>query len=167
MVLLDLQHLQADSSPRNLTEISLAVWLAYVLEAFQFQIQQREQTLEIDVPPDLPSLNTEVYRLNRLIKELVTNACKHSPTGAAIAISATATPHTIQLTVQNSGVEIPPAEQANIFNPFYRIPSDDPWKEGGTGMGLALAQRLVAHLYGSLRVESAENLTRFILELPL
>lgn len=49
----------------------------------------------------------------------------------------------------------------------YRVPSADPWKRGGTGLNLALVQRLAEHLGGSVCVESAVNkLTTFTVELP-
>ena len=165
--LLDLQHLRADTSPLQTTAIALSLWLAHILEPFELQTQRRQQTLHIHIPPNLPTLNTDIYRLNRLLTELLSNACKHSPDGAAIGVTATATATTIQIVVENSGIEIPATEVTKIFNPFYRIPSNDPWKEGGTGIGLALAQRLAAYLNSALHVESAQNTTRFILDLPL
>ncbi|MGL4498204.1 MAG: ATP-binding protein, partial [Planktothrix sp.] len=42
----------------------------------------------------------------------------------------------------------------------------DPWKQGGTGLGLALVQKLVAQLNGTVQVESSQNLTTFTIEFP-
>jgi signal transduction histidine kinase len=71
------------------------------------------------------------------------------------------------LSVTNSGVEIPASELSRIFDKFYRIPSTDPWKQGGTGLGLALVKKLVAHLGGIVQVESKDNQTCFTVTLPL
>ncbi|HEY9858692.1 MAG TPA: ATP-binding protein, partial [Candidatus Obscuribacterales bacterium] len=84
-----------------------------------------------------------------------------------ITVSVTAQAETLQLSVSNSGVEISLDEQTRIFEKFYRIPNADPWKQAGTGLGLALVRKLVAHLGGSIQVQSANNLTNFIVELPL
>ncbi|MCS6812884.1 MAG: ATP-binding protein, partial [Cyanobacteria bacterium] len=73
----------------------------------------------------------------------------------------------IQIAVSNSGVEIPASEQERIFDKFYRIPKHDPWKYGGTGLGLALVKKLTERLGGQITVRSANGWTTFILELAL
>nr|WP_317110711.1 ATP-binding protein [Chroococcidiopsis sp. SAG 2025] len=68
-------------------------------------------------------------------------------------------------TVRNQA-EIPAAELPKIFEKFYRIHNSDRWKQGGTGLGLTLVQKLVEHLQGTLQVESQEGWTTFTMELP-
>lgn len=72
----------------------------------------------------------------------------------------------MQLQVCNSGVEILDGERQRIFDKFYRIPNAAPWKQGGIGLGLTLAQKLAAHLGGSIWVESHCNQTCFTVEFP-
>lgn len=69
-------------------------------------------------------------------------------------MSARAQQGRIQLQVSNSGVEIPAHELPRLFDKFYRVPSTDPWKQGGTGLGLALVQKLIQHLGGCIWVRS-------------
>ena len=69
--------------------------------------------------------------------------------------------------VMNSGSEISEKKLTRIFEKFYRIPNADPWKQGGTGLGLALVKRLVEHFNGIIEVESAAMQTRFILQFPV
>jgi signal transduction histidine kinase len=71
------------------------------------------------------------------------------------------------LSVTNTGVEIPEYEQKLIFENFYRIPNNDPWKHGGTGLGLALVKKLLNRLNGRIQVESRSNQTTFTIQLPL
>lgn len=61
--------------------------------------------------------------------------------------------------------EISAAHLLRIFEKFYRIPNADPWRQGGTGLGLALVQKLVKLLQGTITVESSEGWTTFTLEL--
>jgi signal transduction histidine kinase len=68
--------------------------------------------------------------------------------------------------VSNTGVEIPDVERDRIFDKFYRIPNNDPWKHGGTGLGLSLVKKLVQRLGGAVWVESGNSITRFIMQLP-
>ena len=99
--------------------------------------------------------------------ELLNNACKYTPPGEQIVLKANARPGKIQIEVMNSGVEIPANELSRIFDKFYRIPSTDSWKQGGTGLGLALVKKLTERLGGEIWVESAFNQTCFTVELPL
>jgi signal transduction histidine kinase len=77
------------------------------------------------------------------------------------------TPPVLLVSVSNTGVEIAEAEQSRIFDKFYRIPNNDPWKYGGTGLGLALVKKLVEQLNGRIWVESADHLTCLTVALPL
>jgi PAS domain S-box-containing protein len=68
-------------------------------------------------------------------------------------------------TIRNQA-EIPATELPKIFDKFYRVPNSDRWKQGGTGLGLALVQKLVEHLQGTIQVESKGGWTTFTVELP-
>ncbi|MEL6320955.1 MAG: ATP-binding protein, partial [Cyanobacteria bacterium J06626_14] len=66
----------------------------------------------------------------------------------------------------NSGVSIAEDEYHRVFDKFYRIPSNDPWKYGGTGLGLALIRKLVESIGSSIRVSSTTNTTTFTVSIP-
>jgi len=72
----------------------------------------------------------------------------------------------MQIRISNTSTEISESELAHIFDKFYRIPHADPWKTGGTGLGLALAQKQAAHLVGTIAVESTAGQLHFTIELP-
>jgi signal transduction histidine kinase len=76
-------------------------------------------------------------------------------------------PLSFQLSVTNSGVEIPVHELPRIFDKFYRIPNNDPWKHGGTGLGLALVKKLAEQMGGNIQAESGNHKTCFMVEFPL
>ncbi len=105
--------------------------------------------------------------MERTVAELLNNACKYTPPGECITVTARANKEKIQLLVSNSGVEIPSAELSHIFEKFYRVPSHDPWKQGGTGLGLALVQKLIEQLGGCIWAESGFGKTCFTIEFPL
>lgn len=165
--LLDLQRLDAGVQPLVLETIDLESWLLQVVEPFQVQTRDRQQTLELDLAPSLPLLVSDLYSLERLLKELLNNASKYTPSGEHITLRAFVQSETIQLQVINSGVEIPAAELPRIFDKFYRVPSIDPWKQDGIGLGLALVKKLTEHLRGRISVESASSQTCFTVELPI
>jgi PAS domain S-box-containing protein len=165
---LDLQRLDTSSKPLVLETIQVQQWLWRVVELFKARNRNScQQKLRLSVAPHLPTLVCDPFSLERILIELLTNACKFSPPDAEITISAQLKSPNLQFQVINSGVEIPSLELPRIFDKFYRIPSNDPWKQGGTGLGLALVQKLTKYLGGTIEVESGSNLTCFAIQLPL
>jgi signal transduction histidine kinase len=165
--LLDLQRLESGKQPLVLETIQLELWLPQLVRSFQERAQAQQQTLLLDLPDEkLPPLVSEISSLERILTELLNNACKYTPAGEQIIVSVRAHPSRMQLTVSNSGTEIPASELSHIFDKFYRVTSADPWKQAGTGLGLALVHRLTEHLSGNIRVESAAGQTAFTVELP-
>ncbi|MBD2544468.1 ATP-binding protein [Planktothricoides raciborskii] len=168
--LLDLQRLDAEIDTLDGIPIQLQNWLPHVIEVFQYRIAKSEHILEVAIDPELPPLVTDPTALGRIISEMLNNACKYTPAnpGEVIRLSATCRQNNQQnkfyLSVSNSGVEIPESELVHIFEKFYRIPSPDPWKQGGTGLGLALVKKLVSYLGGSISVHSGNGQTTFTLE---
>lgn len=165
--LLDLQHIEAGSHPLQLKPMRLDVWLPHILESFEHQARSQQQTLQFHLAPTLSSITTDYFSLSRILTELVNNACKYTPANESITVAAYRNDDRLILTVTNSGVEISASDQAQIFDKFYRIPKHDPWKHGGTGLGLALVKRLVEYLNGTIAVTSYNNLTCFTVTLPL
>ncbi len=164
---LDLQKLDTTIKPLVLETIVAQSWLARVVELFQARTRNIGQRLIVNIAPNLPPFICDPYSLERIIIELLTNACKFSPPNEEVSVTAQLKSNHIELQVTNTGVEIPNTELSLIFNKFYRIPSNDPWKQGGTGLGLALVQKLTKYLGGTIEVESGSNCTRFTILLPV
>jgi PAS domain S-box-containing protein len=164
---LDLQRLDSSIKPLVLETIQVEEWLERVVELFKARNRNSLQHLNIKIDPNLPPLVCDPFSLERILVELLTNGCKFSPSGAEITVTAKFKSGNIQFLVMNSGVEIPPEELPRIFEKFYRIPSNDPWKQGGTGLGLALVQKLTASLGGTISVESKAKHTYFTVQLPV
>lgn len=166
--LLDLARLDAEVEALRLTPVDLEPWLSDLVEPFREKAQQQQQQqLRLTVPSALPLLTTDRPMLTRVLSELLTNACKYTRAGEQITVAAQRQADALQISVTNSGIEIPAKELAHIFDKFYRIPNYDPWRHGGTGLGLALVQKLVERLGATIAVTSAAGQTAFVVSLPL
>lgn len=164
---LDLQRLDTSSPGWVLERISIAQWLVQVVKLFKSRhCNSCRHDLQLDIATDLPLLTCDPFSLERIIIELLTNACKFSPSGEKIIVRVQAKSENIQFQIANTGVEIPEAELAHIFDKFYQIPSNDPWKQGGIGLGLALVQKLTESLGGNITATSDSNCTCFTIQLP-
>ncbi|MFB2838689.1 ATP-binding protein [Floridanema evergladense] len=185
--LLDMARLEvnADDDVLELMPIQLQIYIPVIAESFQERVRNQQQQLIIEIPADLPPLNTYEKYLNRILTELLNNACKYTPPEERIVVSArsiaveTVAPDEatnlspprqllfLQIRVTNTGVEIPLEERDRIFEKFYRIPSNDPWKHGGTGLGLALVKKLAERLKCNIQLESEQLQTSFVLQFSL
>lgn len=163
--LLDISRLDAGVEPLMLTTIQLQDWVPHVIEPFA-ERTRNQQHVQLNLRSPLLPLTTDATYLERILTELLHNACKYTPAEEQIVITAQSTDSMLQISISNSGSEIPPAELPRIFDKFHRIPSHDPWKHGGTGLGLALVKRRVKRLQGTIAVESDRGWTTFTLLLP-
>ncbi len=167
--LLDWQRLAAGTELDPPEWIDLYGWLPKLVNPFRERTQEHHQTLSVILNPGLPSLLSHPQTLGQIIAELLQNACKYTPPGETITLTVALDPdhHQLLLGVCNTGVEIPADQMQRIFDKFYRIPNGDPWKHGGTGLGLALLNKRVTLMGGSVQVLSKNMKTTFTVSLPL
>lgn len=166
--LLDLQRLESDKQALSSVDvIDLREWVTDLIQPFEEKIQQRQLTLDLQIAPNLLPLMSDSASLHRVVSELLQNACKYTPSHEKILLNVSSNGEHVQIKVSNFGVEISHEELTRIFDKFYRIPDSDRWKQGGTGLGLALVKETITHLGGSIHVESGSERTCFAIQLPL
>lgn len=180
--LLDLSRLDAGTEPLILSTANLQDWIAHIIESFEGRIRLQQQELQVEIAPDLPPITTDFIYLRHILMELLHNACKYTPAGGVIRVVAEKVPISttaqelvgnsetgavfVQISVNNSGVEIPVSEWEKVFDRFYRVPTNDPWRYGGIGLGLALVKKRVEQLRGTISVSSKDDWTSFTVTLP-
>jgi signal transduction histidine kinase len=170
--LLDLQQLDMDTLSLVMSAINLEEWLPYVISPFQKRCQEYNLDLQYQIPTDLPAFMCDQITLSRIVSELLGNATKYTPAGGTITIGMETIdghdhiPQMLRVRVRNTGVEIPIEEQGRIFDKFYRLTKLDIRKLGGTGLGLALVDKLVQRLDGKIELQSAQQQTCFVVDLP-
>lgn len=165
--LLDLQRLETSSYFLLAPDVLLLQqWLPWLIEPFQIRTQEYQQTLQLNLSANQPALFSDRTSLERILIELLNNACKYTPGGGEIILDvsylAAEIPQKTIITVSNS-IQIPAADLPRIFEKFYRIPNTDIWNQGGTGLGLAIVQKLIEQLQGNIQVESTQGWTKFTL----
>lgn len=164
--LLFLQESTATLPAPALTCIVLRDWLKEVLNPFYNQFEDKRHQFYCDVSPSLSYIISDHIRLEKIVQELMTNACKFTPDNGHISLSIFEEDNVVMLTVLSKGDAIPSDEIPNLFNIFHRIPKADQWSTGGTGIGLALVKKWVEAIGGEIRVASGAFGNAFILYLP-
>lgn len=110
-------------------------------------------SLTVDVPAPCPPVFADPDALRRVLINLLDNACKYTPPGGRIHISALhSTTLKVQVTVTDNGPGIPLADQERIFEPKTRL--DNGQGQTGYGLGLAVCRQIVQAHYGRIWVES-------------
>ena len=165
--LITLCYIDAESATLIREWIDLTSLIPKLVEPFRDQALNQQQQLIISFPSAIPLVHSDVSLLERVINELLTNACKYTPAQGQISVITRTEEGKVFLSVSNSGVEISPSQQELIFDKFYRIPSHDPWQFGGSGIGLALVKKLVELLAAEIQLESQDNITTFTIKLPI
>jgi PAS domain S-box-containing protein len=163
----DLLNFQSlESLPKSVpsSSIDLQQWLPQLVNRFSKQAVRQRQVLSCQVSPELLIVVSHELSLERIVTELLNNACKFSPPDSSIAVTAYGEGENVVIQVTNTGVIIPFEELDRIFEPFYRIPNPNLWNSG-TGLGLALVKKLVQLLGGGIQVESEVGETTFIVTL--
>ncbi|MEO1184727.1 MAG: HAMP domain-containing sensor histidine kinase, partial [Cyanobacteria bacterium J06636_27] len=165
--LLTLSYIDAKSKTVQLESINLHLWIPDLVQLYLARAQEQQQQLILDLAEEELQVVADPIMLERIVKELLHNAYKYTPSGEIITIQTEADKSNVSLCVINTGVEIPVEQQELIFNQFYRIPNSDPWKYAGTGLGLALVKKLAEMLKATVDVESRNEQVMFCIRFPI
>jgi len=109
---------------------------------------------KVDLPPELSAVTVDKELLRIAINNLLVNAVKYTPDNGGVLLAAVETDSAIEIRVTDSGIGIPPEDQAKIFDKFYRSESDAVRQISGHGLGLSLAREIVELHGGTLTVRS-------------
>jgi signal transduction histidine kinase len=143
--------------------------------------QDRELSFHAHIPPELPLVQAHPVALQEVLSNLIDNALKYTPAGGEVDVDVELIetpkksrrkhpPATLQISVRDTGLGIPPQDLEKLFTRHYRGVQAQ-GNIAGTGLGLAIAKELVTHMNGKLAATSpppgSDRGTEFILSLPL
>ncbi|ACC81314.1 GAF sensor signal transduction histidine kinase [Nostoc punctiforme PCC 73102] len=153
--LLTLQKLESPHEAPQLESIDLNTRIQDITVAFEKKLAEKGLKISVDLPEESLKLQTELESFDRILQELLTNACKYSQHDTNVHLEAV---HRVDqqidqviIKVTNTGHAISQEEATYIFDKFRR--GKGRWTPG-TGLGLALVKSLVQHLNGAIAVES-------------
>jgi signal transduction histidine kinase len=117
------------------------------------RIERTFETVVVRADPDLPAARADPRRLEQVMTNLVDNAVKHSPPGAAVEIGATAEDEHVRVSVIDRGSGIDPRFLPQLFEPFVQA-DGAPGRDGGLGLGLYIVRGLLDAMGGSIAARS-------------
>jgi signal transduction histidine kinase len=145
--------------------------LAEAMGASAKILEDSHCSIETTVEPGLPPIYVDPTALKHALLNLISNAVKYGGEGGWIGIFLTASTQgktpMVEIRVADRGPGIPAAEQAHIFDPFYRGQAPIADQIHGTGLGLSLVKRIVEAHGGAVTVHSEPGKeTDFVLRIP-
>lgn len=147
----------------HLEPVALDVTVASVLATLGARMTAAGVETVVDVPPSLPAVAADRAHLGQVLHELAGNALDVMPHGGRLTIAARANGHgRVWLTLADTGPGIPADIRQRIFQLFMTT------KPTGTGVGLAVARKIVERHGGTLTLAAADGPgARFVIELPI
>ncbi len=160
--LLDLGRIEAGFDTERET-VNMAEIIGYTIQNYESLYKQKDQTLEIDLAPNLPQVHGNPLRLRQMCDNLFTNAVKYTGEGKRVFIKMHSEGSELVLKISDEGPGIPREDQARIFEKFFRARNVSSSKVG-SGLGLAIVKTIVENHHGRIWVESTlgEGSTFFV-----
>ena len=115
---------------------------------------RKNQELHWYAPKSLPLVQCNPHRLRQVMDNLISNAIKYTQEGGRISVSAVEDERHVVISVTDTGIGIPLAQQPYIFDKFYRVESDETLGIVGSGLGLAIVKTVIEKHNGRVWVES-------------
>ncbi len=151
----------------NISRVHVADCVGQVLETLEPEIEKRGVVVDLAIDADIQPVSADAEYLSRAIFNIVLNAVQAMPQGGTLGISSEVRnvpgeEKTVLINISDDGFGIPEEHLDQIFNPFFTD------KEGGTGLGLAVTNKIIEDQDGSITVRSERGKgTDFTISLPV
>lgn len=166
--LLDISRLEGGKLTIPLQDVRIGVLTRSVLDEMGPLIEDRGHRLSIAGDADVPLVKADPQLLRQVLLNLVSNAVQYTPPGGTIAIAMGREGQLARWSITDSGIGIPEASRARLFEKFYRAENMTAIETEGTGLGLYLVRLTMEQLGGQVSYVSEEGKgSTFAITLPI
>ena len=155
--LLEFEKMEANSSKEDWTVLCLNNILEEEIAGFHTYCEQKGLQLYLSAPNEPIYIQANTHLMEMLLDNLLSNACKYTPTGGHVRLRMNATRRKVVIEVEDSGIGIPRKAQRHLFTKVGRLENARRLTEEGTGFGLLQTYRIVKMLKGRIQVHSEEG----------
>jgi signal transduction histidine kinase len=166
--ILDFSKIEAGRKTYVFAEGDMAEVIEHVLSSYRYQITNSGFDVQTKVQPELPPVLLDRDAMEQAISNLLDNAIKYSRDVKQLSITTERRGSKLSIEIADQGIGIPRAEQAKVFEKFYRVGNGLVHDVKGSGLGLSLVKHIVEAHNGTISVESEVGKgSRFTILLPL
>ncbi len=167
--ILDLSKIEADRLTLNLATVDIEELCNTSLRLVRESAMRKGLTIKTEIDQAVGVVNVDLLRAKQILVNLLSNAIKFTESGGEVGLTVTADRQTgkVHLVVWDNGIGIAPEDQGRLFQPFVQLDSTLSRQHAGTGLGLALVERLARLHGGAVELQSAPAKgTRVTVSLP-
>ena len=148
--ILDFRKIQNKKMELTLSEFELTHYLKEWVSTFESIATKRKIKVELITPAPI-RLCADIYKVERICYNLLSNALKYTGEGGSITIKAKSTDETVEICIKDTGKGIAKEDIKHIFDRFYQVKNSN---KDGTGIGLAIVKAFTELQGGTAKVES-------------
>lgn len=148
--ILDFRKIQDKKMELTLSEFELTHYLKDWASTFESIATKRKIKVELITPAPI-RLCADIYKVERICYNLLSNALKYTSEGGSITIKAKSTDETVEICIKDTGKGIAKEDIKHIFDRFYQVRNSN---KDGTGIGLAIVKAFTELQGGTAKVES-------------
>ncbi|UKO96415.1 hybrid histidine kinase/response regulator HrmK [Nostoc sp. UHCC 0870] len=165
--ILDLSKIEANQLEVQWEKVDVPELCRNVLTLIKEKASNKGLKLSLEIDPEVTTLVADPLRLKQMLLNLLFNALKFTNKGS-VGLQVTRQDSLVHFTVWDTGSGISKENQTLLFQPYFQIPNSSPSQNEGTGLGLAVTQKLAEIHHGYVEVESeVDSGSRFTIILPL
>lgn len=165
---LDYSRIEQGQVPLNKETINLVELIGNLVDASRGQALAKHLTLGFTSDVDEALVNTDQFRIEQVLTNLIDNALKFTHQGGISVRLAMIGVGRWRIEVKDTGIGINPALSGKLFDPYFQADQSTVRRHGGTGLGLAICRRIVTAMGGRIGLESEPGIgSTFFIELPL
>ncbi len=155
--ILDFSKIEQGKMNVEIDTFSVSAIAQEVIGIIEPLARNRQNTLILECPPDVGSMQSDAGKVRQILFNLLSNAVKFTEQGTVtltVRREYRADGDWIRLSVADTGIGIAPDRMAHLFQPFIQVHQNPSRMYGGTGLGLALSRQLCRMLGGDISVTS-------------
>jgi signal transduction histidine kinase len=167
---LELSRIEAGADPLTVEQVDVGSVIQETSVMLSRLAEKADVTLEVDVAPDLPVIETDRLKLRQVLVNLVSNAIKFTPEKGRVLLSVkpNAKKGVLVLVVSDTGIGMSANEARDAMKPYHRLSGDRRSGERGSGLGLTIVRKLVETLGATIEIQSTPGRgTSVKIELPM
>jgi signal transduction histidine kinase len=165
--LFELSSLEAGEITWSMRQVQLAELIDETVAAMKPQALAKRVVVRAELHEPLAPTRADREKLQRVLFNLIQNAIRHTPADGSVTVRAEDSPAGVEIQVADTGHGVDPADQARVFEAFYRAGSDKSRSTPGAGLGLAISRSIIEAHGGRIWLESDGAGTQVRLILPL
>ena len=146
----------------NLSRQNLNDLIRELFEFMQFELEEQQVVLELDLGTDLPELQLDSKYIKQALLNIVKNALTAMPEGGTLTVTSRIVDDRVELAISDTGIGIPEENMSKIFEPYFTT------RDFGSGLGLTLVYKIIKEHLGEINLTSRQGEgTRFVITLPI